>query len=246
MAALALATETPTKQLLQRPPYGRNSRLITLRMWRFILGHAAYQLCVLFIILYSGRNWSFLDVTSDSVHNTIIFNTFVLCQVWNELNARRLENELNVLSNITTNYIFLGVILLTLIVQAAIVQFGGIATQTSALTLKQWGFCVAVGMGELIYGLLLKFLPVPAEKTIVELQEDLMSNETTSLVYTNESNEVESSEDEASMAASKSKGNSKRDPLLDWERATKILSEIRIVDALRRTKSKRHSWPLFN
>jgi magnesium-transporting ATPase (P-type) len=40
MAALALATEPPSRDLLNRPPYGRYSKLITPRMWRLIVGQA--------------------------------------------------------------------------------------------------------------------------------------------------------------------------------------------------------------
>jgi len=167
MAALALATEAPTKELLHRPPHGRTTRLISLRMWRFIIGHASYQLVVMFVLLYRADKWAFLEIESLEVHNTIVFNTFVLCQVWNELNARRLENELNILHNITTNYIFIGVIVFTVLVQAIIVQVGGAATQTSPLSLKQWAFCLAIGFAELIWGFLLKAIPIPADKPAI-------------------------------------------------------------------------------
>jgi len=136
-------------------------------MWRFIIGHASYQLVVMFVLLYRADKWAFLEIESLEVHNTIVFNTFVLCQVWNELNARRLENELNILHNITTNYIFIGVIVFTVLVQAIIVQVGGAATQTSPLSLKQWAFCLAIGFAELIWGFLLKAIPIPADKPAI-------------------------------------------------------------------------------
>ena len=43
MAALALATEMPTPDLLERKPYGRFDHLINGYMWRNILVQAAYQ-----------------------------------------------------------------------------------------------------------------------------------------------------------------------------------------------------------
>lgn len=41
-AALALATESPTNELLDRKPEDKNSPLITIMMWRNILGHAIF------------------------------------------------------------------------------------------------------------------------------------------------------------------------------------------------------------
>ena len=41
-AALALATESPTKDLLKRKPYGRNDLIVTPVMWRNIVGQAIF------------------------------------------------------------------------------------------------------------------------------------------------------------------------------------------------------------
>ena len=55
LASLALATEMPTADMLQRKPYGRTKPLISRTMMKNILGHAAYQLAVIFIILGVGQ-----------------------------------------------------------------------------------------------------------------------------------------------------------------------------------------------
>ena len=54
LASLALATETPTKNLLNRDPISRTAPLISSRMLANILGHAVYQLTVLFVLLFAG------------------------------------------------------------------------------------------------------------------------------------------------------------------------------------------------
>lgn len=41
-AALALATEPPTDDLLNRPPYRKDEYIITQMMWKNILGAAVY------------------------------------------------------------------------------------------------------------------------------------------------------------------------------------------------------------
>jgi magnesium-transporting ATPase (P-type) len=50
MAALALATELPTPDMLLRQPYGRYDHLVNGHMWRNIFTQAAYQVpsyCIL-------------------------------------------------------------------------------------------------------------------------------------------------------------------------------------------------------
>jgi Ca2+ transporting ATPase len=54
LASLALATEMPTDELLERKPYGRTKPLISRTMMKNIIGHAVYQLVVIFAILFAG------------------------------------------------------------------------------------------------------------------------------------------------------------------------------------------------
>ncbi|NXP27489.1 AT2B1 ATPase, partial [Scytalopus superciliaris] len=52
LASLALATEPPTEELLRRRPHGRDHPLVSPTMLRNILGHALYQLLVIFTFLF--------------------------------------------------------------------------------------------------------------------------------------------------------------------------------------------------
>ena len=54
LASLALATELPTEELLERKPYGRTKPLISKTMMKNIVGHAIYQLAIVFTILFAG------------------------------------------------------------------------------------------------------------------------------------------------------------------------------------------------
>lgn len=54
-ASLALATEPPTDSLLKRRPYGRNKPLISRTMMKNILGHAVYQLTIIFFLIFAGE-----------------------------------------------------------------------------------------------------------------------------------------------------------------------------------------------
>jgi magnesium-transporting ATPase (P-type) len=55
LASLALATEMPTPDLLQRKPYGRTKPLISRTMMKNILGQALYQLFIIFSLLFVGQ-----------------------------------------------------------------------------------------------------------------------------------------------------------------------------------------------
>jgi magnesium-transporting ATPase (P-type) len=54
MGALALATEAPNKELLERKPYKRSSSLVSRPMLRNILAQSAFQLTLLFVLLFKG------------------------------------------------------------------------------------------------------------------------------------------------------------------------------------------------
>lgn len=165
LAALALATEPPSPELLDRAPTGRAAPLITRNMWRSIISQGIFQLTVLFFILYAGDLIPEIGITQHTpeLRNTIIFNTFVFCQVFNELNARKLD-AINVFSHIFNNYIFLGVLAFTVIIQFVLVQFGGRFSQTVALNGAQWAFCVGIGAVSLLLGAFMKLMPVGKDK----------------------------------------------------------------------------------
>jgi Ca2+ transporting ATPase len=55
LASLALATELPTEELLLRKPYGRTKALISRTMMKNILGHAVYQMALIFALLFAGE-----------------------------------------------------------------------------------------------------------------------------------------------------------------------------------------------
>jgi len=55
LAALALATEAPKPELLQRPPYRKNEYIISQRMVKHILGQTFVQMGVLFAFVFGAQ-----------------------------------------------------------------------------------------------------------------------------------------------------------------------------------------------
>lgn len=63
----------------------------------------------------SGRNAPLHSPPSE--HYTIVFNTFVLMQLFNEINARKIHGERNVFEGIFNNLIFCSIVFGTFVIQ---------------------------------------------------------------------------------------------------------------------------------
>ncbi|XP_062084491.1 putative calcium-transporting ATPase 13, plasma membrane-type [Humulus lupulus] len=166
LAALALATEQPTNELMKKPPVGRKESLITRIMWRNLIAHALFQVTVLLTLQFKGRSIFGVD---EKVKNTLIFNTFVLCQVFNEFNARKLEKK-NIFKGIHKNKLFLGIIGITILLQVLMVEFLKKFASTERLSWAQWGASISIAALSWPIGWLVKCIPVSG--TTSRLQQD--------------------------------------------------------------------------
>lgn len=162
LAALALATEKPTPELLKRHPEKRNSKLITFNMWKMIIGQCIFQITVNLLLFKLGGSLFKLD-TSEKIEKlmlrTTVFNTFVFMQLSNELNCRFLGSELNVFKGITKNPIFLIIMAATIMLQIIIVQFGGVAFGTTAIPWYLWLSSVGIGLISLPIATIIRLIP---------------------------------------------------------------------------------------
>ncbi|KAG8481751.1 hypothetical protein CXB51_026617 [Gossypium anomalum] len=165
LGALALATEPPTDNLMHRSPVGRREPLITNIMWRNLLIQALYQVTVLLVLNFRGMTILQLEDDGNREHaykvkNSLIFNAFVICQIFNEFNARKPE-EINCFKGVTKNYLFMGIIGFTFILQIIIIEFLGKFTSTVRLDWQLW--LVSLGIGIISWPLAIvgKLIPVP-------------------------------------------------------------------------------------
>ncbi|CAA7387823.1 unnamed protein product [Spirodela intermedia] len=163
LGALALATEPPHKDLMKRTPVGRGGNFISNVMWRNILGQSFYQFIVIWYLQTEGKRVLTLSGPhADLTLNTIIFNSFVFCQVFNEISSREME-KIDVFRGILKNYVFVGVLSFTAIFQVLIVQFLGDFANTTPLSLVQWFICVAIGFLGMPVAAAIKFIPVSSK-----------------------------------------------------------------------------------
>ncbi len=162
MGALALGTEGPTEALMDAKPYGRKDPLVTAVMWRNILGQACFQLIVLFIFLFEGDNLFGLDKSVEhelTILNTLIFNTFVFCQIFNEMNARDMT-KLNIFEGFFGNSLFVFIIFISAFFQVIIVEYFGKGASVASLSWQQWLITVGIAAITLPMGLVVKSFPV--------------------------------------------------------------------------------------
>ncbi|KAJ1274113.1 hypothetical protein BS78_05G037800 [Paspalum vaginatum] len=163
LGALALATEPPNDDMMKRPPVGRRESFITMVMWRNIIGQSLYQLVVLGTLMFGGEQLlNIKGADSKSVINTLIFNSFVFCQVFNEINSREMQ-KINVFRGMFSNWIFIGIIAVTVAFQVVIIEFLGTFASTVPLSWEHWLVSIGLGSISLIVGAILKCIPVKSD-----------------------------------------------------------------------------------
>uniref|UniRef100_A0A1A8RP76 Calcium-transporting ATPase n=1 Tax=Nothobranchius rachovii TaxID=451742 RepID=A0A1A8RP76_9TELE len=228
-ASLALATEPPTESLLRRKPYGRNKPLISSTMTKNILGHAVYQLVLIFTLLFVGEQMFDIDSGRNaplhappSEHYTIIFNTFVMMQLFNEINARKIHGERNVFDGIFGNPIFCSIVLGTFVVQVIIVQFGGKPFSCHPLSLEQWMWCVFIGLGELVWGQVIASIPNSKLRFLRRAGQLTQKDELPEEDVSEENQEIDHAEREL-----------RRGQILWFRGLNRIQTQIRVVNAFR-------------
>jgi len=84
MAALALATDPPARSILDRKPDPKSAPLITIAMWKMMLGQSTYQLAVTLILYFGGAKiLSYQTAQELDQLQTMVFNTYVWMQIFN-------------------------------------------------------------------------------------------------------------------------------------------------------------------
>ncbi|KAH6958005.1 hypothetical protein BKA56DRAFT_501909 [Ilyonectria sp. MPI-CAGE-AT-0026] len=160
-ASLGLATDNPSPDFLLRKPEPRNAPIVSITMWKMIIGQALYQLAVIFVVHYAG--WDlFSPDTEFEVEKlqTFVFNIYVWMQFFNQHNCRRVDNKLDIwYQGVLKNPWFIGVQLITVAGQFTIIFNGGEAFDTRPLTGSQWGWSMLFGILTIPLGALIRQVP---------------------------------------------------------------------------------------
>jgi magnesium-transporting ATPase (P-type) len=167
LAALALATDSPSSDLFNTKPFGRTEPIITPGMYINIATQAAYQIIVLMLVLYFAPSllniksgWGDDDWTQENgKHFTIFFHSFVMLQLFNEINCKKLDmNQLNILSGFFSNKMFVGIFFATFAIQVVFIEVGGEVMKCSNLKLREHVLCMVIGAFGNVVALVVRLL----------------------------------------------------------------------------------------
>jgi Ca2+-transporting ATPase len=128
-------------------------------MWKMIIGQAIFQLTVT-LIMHFVKAPGFLDY-EDEVRRSVVFNTFVWMQIFNEFNNRRLDNKFNVLTGLHRNWFFIGINIIMVGAQAVIANYGGVAFSIVPINGVQWAICIVVAAFSLPWAMVIRTFPDP-------------------------------------------------------------------------------------
>ncbi|BGP49580.1 plasma membrane calcium [Rhodotorula kratochvilovae] len=176
-AALALATDPADPESLNRKPDRKTAPLISINMWVMILGQAAYKTIVPLVLNFAGHQILGLHATDEAERineendlKTLIFNAFVMSQIFNMFNCRRLDRKFNIFSRVHKNPYFIVIFIIMVGGQALIVNFGGAAFQVHRISGTYWAISIIIGLISIPWAAFLRCLPTgPFERLLVKL-----------------------------------------------------------------------------
>ena len=139
-AAMALASISPSMDVMNEKPRKRTDFIISKAMQKNIFGTGICFLIVLMgLMAYMNNSAAGMDV-----HNlTIFFTVFVMLQFWNLFNASVFGTNHSIFKDAGHALGMLSVALIILVGQFIIVTFGGKVFRTEALPLMDWVYIIA-------------------------------------------------------------------------------------------------------
>ena len=129
-------------------------------MWKMIIGQSIFQLFFTFLLFFGGvRILSYDSPREQNQLQTLIFNTFVWMQIFNQYNNRRLDNKMNILEGVQRNYFFIGIQFIIVAGQILIVYIGGQAFSIHRLNRAQWIYSIVLGFLSIPVGTFIRLIP---------------------------------------------------------------------------------------
>ncbi|CAL8077180.1 unnamed protein product [Prunus armeniaca] len=150
LVPLTLVTKPPADELMPGLLVEPGQPPRRYAKWKRQVFQGVYQIVAILIINFQGHNLlkSYNRGHAIKVKNTMIFNTFVVCQIIHQMEARRKDMLSKPKMWITSNYLFMGIAGTILTSQFIIIEFLGKAFSTVALNQKEWQFSLTLGFVE--------------------------------------------------------------------------------------------------
>lgn len=128
---------TSEEQLAKQQSDHRNQSIITKEIWKNVVIQVLYQISVSMILEFGGH----VTDREKRVRETMIFNTFLLCQFFNLLNTMQLlKKEVFVQS-----FSFLGALVICFVMQVLVIEYAKGLAGCTQLNATRWVICVLIG-----------------------------------------------------------------------------------------------------
>ncbi len=136
LAGIAFSYEPPLLEYMEEPPKKRDEKILNNYMIHEIIFTSIYSFLLCIFFLKCPLIHSFFRAGKNDIHfMSAFFGLFIFMMIFNCFNAR--TSRLNIFANLTSNKVFLGVILFIVIVQILLIYYGGNLFRTTSLSLKE-------------------------------------------------------------------------------------------------------------
>ena len=110
-----------------------------------------------------------------------MFNIFVIYTLFNQINARVLDDSFNIFVRIHKNFWFPLITILELVLQIIIIEFGNAAFKVveSGLTARQWGITIGFSAVTFVLSIIIKLIPLDKciDKILAKQAEEELKKE---------------------------------------------------------------------
>ena len=162
LAAIAFGLEPPRLETMTQPPKNTKEPFLTKIMLSNILVLGIYFIGLILVVQSTdilGLN-KFKGLVSDErfalMNASLVFNCYIWFSIFHMFNARSVMAGKSAFANITRSRSFFLIMGFVIVMQVALVQFGGAALNTAPLPLSVWLRVVLLGASAVIVGEVLR------------------------------------------------------------------------------------------
>jgi len=164
LAAIAFGLEPPRPEAMRQNPRDPKEPFLTKTMLTNIVIFGTYFIALILLvqatdILGLGKYKTIVSPERFALMSaSLVFNCYVWFQVFHMFNARSVMAGRSAFANITKSRSFFLIMGFVIVMQMALVQFGGAALNTAPLPLAVWAKVILLGASALVVGEIVRYV----------------------------------------------------------------------------------------
>lgn len=161
LAAIAFGLEPPRSEAMSQPPKNTKEPFLTRIMLSNILVLGIYFIGLILLIQATdilGLSRYKDDANYPLMSKSLVFNCYIWFAIFHMFNARSIMAGKSAFANITRSRSFFAIMGFVIIMQLALVEFGGKALETAPLPPMVWIRVVLLGASTVVVGEVLRFV----------------------------------------------------------------------------------------